>query len=49
MTRNKGAAPAPPVRPKPCVKFSNSANANEGNSKVPLFLEKAIMRYAHIF
>jgi len=33
MTRNKGAAPAPPVRPKPCVKFSNSANANAGNSK----------------
>jgi len=33
MTRNKGAAPAPPVRPKPTVKFSNSANANDGNSK----------------
>ena len=36
-------------RPKPSVKFSNSANANDGNSKVPLFLEKAIIRYTHIF
>ena len=24
MTRNKGAAPAPPVKPKPSVKFSNN-------------------------
>ena len=47
MTRNKGAAPAPPVRPKPSVKFSNSANANDGNSKVPLLLEKAIMKYVY--
>ena len=38
MSRNKGVAPAPPVRPKPTVKFSGNTNSNDGSTKVSIDL-----------